>query len=124
AYFDLVRDTLKALKAAGKLRDLDTTVATFSLFGMLLWLPHWYRPEGALTSQQVIEETLRLALGGLLKAPAGTRTRFPTSGALDSSPGQVPRVSTGLARRAWSRHGWSSSCRRRDGSPRRRTSGQ
>src|SRR5262245_21640116 len=42
-YFDLLRDTLDALKGTGKLRDVDTTVATFSIFGMLLWLPRWYQ---------------------------------------------------------------------------------
>jgi AcrR family transcriptional regulator len=65
-YFDLVRDTLEELKAEGKLRGVDTTVATFSLFGMLLWLPRWYRPKGRLSSGEVIEEVLKMALGGLL----------------------------------------------------------
>jgi len=68
AYFNLVRGTLDALAAAGQLRDVNTTVATFSLFGMLLWLPHWYRRDGRLTSDQVIEETLHVALGGLLQS--------------------------------------------------------
>jgi AcrR family transcriptional regulator len=68
AYFNLVRDTLEAIKKAGKLRAVDTTVATFSLFGMLLWLPRWYRRDGRLSSDRVIEETLQMALGGLLKS--------------------------------------------------------
>jgi AcrR family transcriptional regulator len=65
-YFDLVRDTLEALKEEGKLRGVDTAVATFCLFGMLLWLPRWYRPKGRLSSGAVIEEVLKMALGGLL----------------------------------------------------------
>jgi AcrR family transcriptional regulator len=65
-YFDFVRATLEALKAEGKLRGVDTTVATFSLFGMLLWLPRWYQPRGRLSSTEVIEEVLKMALGGLL----------------------------------------------------------
>ncbi len=48
-YFDFVRGTLDELKSVGRLRDVNTTVATFSLFGTLLWLPHWFRPEGRLT---------------------------------------------------------------------------
>jgi AcrR family transcriptional regulator len=65
-YFDLVRATLEELKTEGKLRDVDATVATFSLFGMLLWLPRWYQPKGRLSSDEVIEEVVKMALGGLL----------------------------------------------------------
>ena len=45
-YFDLIRDTLVELKTAGRLRDVDPTVATFSLLGMILWLPRWFRQGG------------------------------------------------------------------------------
>src|SRR5215470_10072687 len=38
-YVEMVRDTLSELKADGRLRDVDPTVAAFSLFGMVLWLP-------------------------------------------------------------------------------------
>ncbi|MDZ4850055.1 MAG: TetR/AcrR family transcriptional regulator [Pirellulaceae bacterium] len=67
AYFDLVRHTLDALKATGKLRAIDSTVATFGLFGMLLWLPRWYVAQGKLSSQKVVDELSKLAIAGLLK---------------------------------------------------------
>ncbi len=66
-YFDFVRDTLETLRAERKLRDVNTTVATFGLFGTLLWLPRWFRPEGRLTGEQVIAEIVDIAVGGLLK---------------------------------------------------------
>jgi AcrR family transcriptional regulator len=66
-YFDFVRETLEALRAEGKLRDVNSTVATFSLFGTLLWVPRWFRPEGALSGPQVIEEIANIVIGGLLK---------------------------------------------------------
>jgi AcrR family transcriptional regulator len=66
-YFDFVRGTLDELKRAGKLRDVDTTAATFSLFGSLLWLPRWYRPDGALTTEEIIKSIMDIACGGLLK---------------------------------------------------------
>ncbi len=69
-YFEFVRGTLDELKAAGRLRDVDTTVATFSLFGTLLWLPRWFRPDGPLDSEQVIESITDIAAGGLLPAAA------------------------------------------------------
>lgn len=66
-YFDFVRSTLEELRTAGRLRDVNSTVATFGLFGTLLWLPRWYRPEGPLSSSQVIEEITNIVVGGLLK---------------------------------------------------------
>ena len=68
-YFDLIRDTLVELKAAGRLRDVDPTVATFSLLGMILWLPRWFRQGGRLDQEAVANEIANFALGGLL-APA------------------------------------------------------
>lgn len=65
-YFDFVRGTLDELQRAGRLRDVNTTVATFSLFGTLLWLPRWFRPGGRLTSEQVIQAITDIAMGGLL----------------------------------------------------------
>jgi AcrR family transcriptional regulator len=68
-YFDLIRDTLTELKAAGRLRDVDPTVAAFSLLGMILWLPRWFRVGGRLDQASVANHIASFALGGLL-APA------------------------------------------------------
>jgi AcrR family transcriptional regulator len=76
AYVDLVRDTIRELRAAGRLRDVDPTVATFSLIGMILWLPRWFRQDGGLTQAQVAEEVTKLALGALLR-PSGRVVRRP-----------------------------------------------
>jgi AcrR family transcriptional regulator len=70
AYLDLTRDTLLQLKDEGKLKDVDATVAAFSLFGMLLWLSRWYRPDGKLTGDEVANEIEKIALGGLLRPQA------------------------------------------------------
>lgn len=72
-YLDLLRETLEELHAENKLKDVDPTVASFSIFGMLLWLSRWYRPEGRLTQQQVIDEALKLVLGALLHTPPRRR---------------------------------------------------
>ncbi len=69
-YFDLVRDTLNDLKRQGKLRDIDTTVAAFSLFGMLLWLPRWYQPDGSLAAAETLDHLTNLFFGGLLNRAA------------------------------------------------------
>jgi AcrR family transcriptional regulator len=75
-YVDLVRTTLLELKAAGRLREVDPTVATFSLIGMILWLPRWFRQDGRLTQEQVAREIAKMALGGLLR-PAPQRRERP-----------------------------------------------
>ncbi len=75
AYFDLIRETLKQLKAEGKLNDVDVTAAAFSLIGMILWLSRWYSPEGRLTPEQLSEEITNVALGGLLGSPARASRR-------------------------------------------------
>jgi AcrR family transcriptional regulator len=65
-YFDLIRNTLTELKRAGRLRDVDVTVAAFSVIGMILWLPRWFRQDGRLSQEQVAEQIAELALGGLI----------------------------------------------------------
>jgi TetR/AcrR family transcriptional regulator, cholesterol catabolism regulator len=74
-YFDLVRGTLDELHAAGRLADVDRTVATFSLIGMILWLPRWFRQDGRLTQDHVAENIANLALGGLVTGPPRTRPK-------------------------------------------------
>jgi AcrR family transcriptional regulator len=66
-YFDCLRETLNQLKAEGKLQDVDTTAATFSLLGMINWLSRWFRQDGALTQEQAAEEIVKIALYGLLR---------------------------------------------------------
>jgi TetR/AcrR family transcriptional regulator, cholesterol catabolism regulator len=70
AYLNLLRDTLRQLKDEGKLKDVDATVAAFSLFGMLLWLSRWYKPDGRRTGEEVASEIEKIALGGLLRPQA------------------------------------------------------
>ncbi len=73
-YIDLIRDTLKELIKAGRLRDVDPTVAAFSIAGMILWLPRWFRQGGRLTPEEAADEIANLALGGLLRtSPVGQR---------------------------------------------------
>src|SRR5262249_8394362 len=74
-YVDLVRDTLVQIRAAGRLRDVDPTVATFSVIGMILWLPRWFRQDGRLTQETVANEIANLVVGGVLKPRPSRRPR-------------------------------------------------
>ncbi len=73
AYFELVRDTLGELKAAGRLRNVDVTVAAFGIVGTVIWFPRWFRPGGRLTAEQASTEIASLALASVLRPQAGTR---------------------------------------------------
>src|SRR5215475_4419026 len=69
AYMDFVYKTLRQLKAEGKFKDqLDVTVVAFSLIGTIIWLGHWYRPDGKLPGDQVAEIIYRMAVGGILRS--------------------------------------------------------
>ena len=76
-YFDLIRNILIELRAAGRLRDVHPTVATFSVLGMILWLPRWFRQDGGLTEEQVAEEIAKVALGGLIRRSRPKRAASP-----------------------------------------------
>ena len=69
-YFNFLRATLQELKDAGKLRDVNLTVATFSLLGMINWLSRWYRAEGALSEQNVSQAIVDISLNGLTRPAA------------------------------------------------------
>src|SRR5262245_26811332 len=82
-YFELVRETLRELKAAGRLRDVDLTVAAFSTIGMILWLPRWFRQGGRLNPEQAAAEIARLSIAGVLAPKAAARvTRMPVKRAV------------------------------------------
>jgi AcrR family transcriptional regulator len=75
-YLDLVRTTLVELRNSGRLGDVDPTVATFSIVGMILWLPRWFRQNGRLTQEQAAREIAKLALRGVVRpAPAKRKLR-------------------------------------------------
>ena len=71
-YFNHLRDLLNELKAAGKLNDVDTTEATFSLLGMVNWLSRWFRQDGTLTQEQVAEQIAKIAFNGLIRPEPGS----------------------------------------------------
>lgn len=66
-YFDFVRATLVELEQQGKLQDIDITTATFTLFGMILWLPRWYRPNGKRSVEKVCRDVCDMAIKGLMR---------------------------------------------------------
>jgi len=96
-YFDYVRDTLIELQKDGRLHDIDVTVAAFSILGIIMTLPQWYRPDGRLTDEEVAAEVLRFVAAGLLR-PRPHRKR---SASIAQRPPLVMPEQRRLARRAF-----------------------
>jgi AcrR family transcriptional regulator len=66
SYLDFVRSSLEELKQQGRLRDLDTTIAAFNLFAIVLGIARWHRSGGRLSDVQIADEICAFILGGLL----------------------------------------------------------
>ena len=69
AYLDFLRATLGELRKERKLRDVNLTVAAFGILGTINWLSRWYRPDGALDENELADQIVDIALGGLTKPP-------------------------------------------------------
>lgn len=66
-YFDLLRDTLQALKDDGRVaQSVDTTVTAFTIMGMIMWIARWRRPGGRLSLEQVADQIVGIVLSGVL----------------------------------------------------------
>jgi AcrR family transcriptional regulator len=70
AYFNLIRQTLEELSEEGKLRSIDPTVATFNLLGMITFLSRWYRPDGRLNADDVLNGVREFAVSAVVSSDA------------------------------------------------------
>lgn len=66
-YVETIRLALEALETEGKLRSLDTTVAAFTLVGMVLWLSKWYESSGRVRPSDVADQVTEMALAAVLQ---------------------------------------------------------
>jgi AcrR family transcriptional regulator len=64
-YVRFLEDSFREAMAAGLIRNVDPTLASFSLLGTVLWTYKWYRPDGRLTPQQLSDGTIDLFFNGL-----------------------------------------------------------
>jgi AcrR family transcriptional regulator len=54
---------------AGRIRDVNPTVAAFSFLGMVLWIYKWFREGGEISAERLADEMKKLFFGGLEIAP-------------------------------------------------------
>ena len=68
-YAKLVRNVLNDVQTTGSNgRQVDLTVATYALFGMMNWIYNWYDPNGKLKVNDLAQNLTQLFLGGFLEA--------------------------------------------------------
>ena len=91
-YLDLIRSTLVELRGEGRLREVDPTVAAFSILGMVLWLPRWFRQDGRLSQERVANELANLAIGGLVQRRMAGKGRRPARVAKTFTPKTAKRA--------------------------------
>lgn len=77
-YTQLVRRILSEVqtaRAAGG-QEIDLTVATYALFGMMNWIYNWYDPRGLLSVSELVENITRLFFSGFLAGTSGEQLQF------------------------------------------------
>jgi len=70
-YLDMLRLTLEELRLEGKLRDVNTTVAAFSIIASINWLSRWYQADGALTAEEITHQLADIAMNGFMRRGRG-----------------------------------------------------
>ncbi|MEJ2717088.1 MAG: TetR family transcriptional regulator [Deltaproteobacteria bacterium] len=67
--YELFRQKLEELKADRLIRDLDITVITFCVSGMIFWAYRWYREGGPLTIEEIADQIIRVFFDGVSATP-------------------------------------------------------
>ena len=66
-YARLARRILREIQEQQRTKtQVDLTVATYALFGMMNWIYNWYDPRGKLSVKQLVDNITRLFLSGFL----------------------------------------------------------
>jgi AcrR family transcriptional regulator len=80
-YARLARRVLREMQERQRIKSqIDLTVATYGLFGMMNWIYNWYDPRGKLSVNQLVDNITRLFINGFL-SPGSAQF------ALEDSPG-------------------------------------
>jgi TetR/AcrR family transcriptional regulator, cholesterol catabolism regulator len=70
-YLDLIRDVIRDGRRQQAFRDVDVTVAAFSLLAVLNTLDGWYHPQGRIKPSALVQQLEVIALFGLATRAGG-----------------------------------------------------
>ncbi len=79
-YTKLARQILSEVQAQqppSDRRQIDLTVATYALFGMMNWIYNWYDPNGKMKVAELVENVTRLFLNGYIGGGPKEEMSFP-----------------------------------------------
>ncbi len=65
-YVRFLESTFSEAMKRGQIRRVNPTLAAFGFLGMVLWTYKWFRPEGALSEEQVAHGMVDLFFRGLM----------------------------------------------------------
>jgi AcrR family transcriptional regulator len=60
-----IRQVLEEGMASGRFAKSDPKLLTFAVMGAVNWIPRWFKPEGAATSQQIADQFAEFFIHGL-----------------------------------------------------------
>ncbi len=92
-YTDKVRGIVDSGIEAGAFQVQDSEIATFALLQMLTAVTRWYRPQGRLTLEQLVEIYTDLSFG-MLHADGGASEIAATTATSNSTPAKGARAIT------------------------------
>ena len=72
--YDIYMEKCRELKQRGILNDINLSVLTFSIFGVLFGFFRWYRDTGSLTKEDVAENIWKFVFYGMLKSRPDDKT--------------------------------------------------
>jgi len=64
-YVRFIEETFSEAVKQGRMRPLEPTIVAFSFLGMVLWIYKWFKPDGRLTEEQIVNGMLDLFFTGL-----------------------------------------------------------
>jgi hypothetical protein len=65
-YVRFLEASFREAMAAGQIRQVDPTIASFALLGTVLWTYKWYRPEGRMNPAQLETGMIDIFFNGLV----------------------------------------------------------
>ena len=73
---NIYRSLLNELKAQNKIAVADTTICALNALAMIHGFYRWYRPQGRLSREKLIDQTVALLFQGMgLRSPNGARIK-------------------------------------------------
>ena len=63
---NIFRDKISEIEKSYEIKPINHTVASFGIFGAMLWNFRWFRDDGELSIEEMTNELLRLVLDGLM----------------------------------------------------------